>query len=281
MTAIYFDGTSSRRRTVALVFGDRLGISEQTATLATWSYGDIRRADAPPGLLRVSCRGAPSLARLEVRSEGTAAQLVARCPNLDETAPGRGVWAIVGWSLAATASIVLMVLFGVPLAADRLAPLIPPSFERRLGDVAEGQIKSVFDGKTCDSPAGQAAFAKLMNTLRGAAGLDLLRRLHRVVELGFQCVCVARRQGLPVQGAAGQGQRCRRDRGRDGARARASQASRQHPPADQHQRHLVPDRAAVRRRHRLKRSDFCRADHRQRVFIPAKRNTPRIPFRST
>ncbi len=173
MTAIYFDGTSSRRRTVALVFGDRLGISEQTATLATWSYGDIRRADAPPGLLRVSCRGAPSLARLEVRSEGTAAQLVARCPNLDETAPGRGVWAIVGWSLAATASIVLMVLFGVPLAADRLAPLIPPSFERRLGDVAEGQIKSVFDGKTCDSPAGQAAFAKLMNTLRGAAGLDL------------------------------------------------------------------------------------------------------------
>jgi hypothetical protein len=171
--AIYFDGTSSRRRNVTLEFSDRLGISEQGQTLATWSYDDIRRADAPPGLLRVSCRGAPSLARLEVRLEGTAAQLVARCPSLDETVPGRGIGAIVGWSLAATASIILMVLFGVPLAADRLAPLLPPAFERRLGDVAESQIKKVFDGKTCDSPAGQAAFAKLMNTLRGAAGLDL------------------------------------------------------------------------------------------------------------
>lgn len=171
--AIYFDGTSSRRRDVTLEFSDRLGISEQGQPLATWSYDDIRRADAPPGLLRVSCRSAPSLARLEIRLEGTTAQLVARCPSLDETAPGRGIGAIVGWSLAATASIILMVLFGVPLAADRLAPLLPPAFERRLGDVAESQIKTVFDGKTCDSPAGQAAFAKLMNTLRGAAGLDL------------------------------------------------------------------------------------------------------------
>lgn len=172
-SAIYFDGTSNRRRVVTLVFKDGLEIYEQGLLLAVWPYDSIRRADAPPALLRLSSQSAPLLARLEVRDPAAKTQLIARCLRLDDTAPGRGVGTIIGWSLAAAASIVLMVLFGVPLAADRLAPLVPPSFERRLGEVAEGQVKMVFDGKVCDSPPGQAAFVKLMNTLRGAAGLDL------------------------------------------------------------------------------------------------------------
>jgi predicted Zn-dependent protease len=48
---------------------------------------------------------------------------------------------------------------------------VPQALERRLGDVAEGQFKTVF-GKTCDSAPGQAAFAKLVNALRESAGLD-------------------------------------------------------------------------------------------------------------
>ena len=79
---------------------------------------------------------------------------------------------IVGWSLAAAASIIAMVWFGVPLAADRLTPLVPQSFERRLGDVADGQVKVIFGSKICSNAAGQAAFTKLVNTLRDAAGLD-------------------------------------------------------------------------------------------------------------
>ena len=39
-------------------------------------------------------------------------------------------------------------------------------------DVAEKQVKVFFDGKVCDNPAGQQAFAKLVNALRGPAGLD-------------------------------------------------------------------------------------------------------------
>nr|WP_315838754.1 M48 family metallopeptidase [Bradyrhizobium prioritasuperba] len=172
-TAVYFDGTSNRRRVVTLVFKDGLEIYEQGVPLAIWPYDTVRRVDAPLELLRLSSQSAPSLARLEVREPATKTQVIARCRRMDDTAPGRGIGAIIGWSLAAALSIVLMVLFGVPLAADRLAPLIPASFERRLGDVAESQVKVVFDGKVCDSPQGQAAFVKLMNTLRGAAGLDL------------------------------------------------------------------------------------------------------------
>jgi Zn-dependent protease with chaperone function len=171
--ATYFDGASSRRRAVTLGFSDRLKIREGDATLAAWAYGDIRRADGPAGMLRLSCLSAPALARIEVRDAALAARLVARCAGMDDNTPGRGgVAAIVGWSLAAAASIVAVVLFGLPLAADRLTPLVPDAFERRLGDVADAQVKAMFDARVCDNAAGQKAFAKLVTAIRQSAGLD-------------------------------------------------------------------------------------------------------------
>ena len=171
--AIYFDGATSRRRLVTLAFKDQLELHEPPDTTTRRSYDDIRRADGPAGILRVSCVSAPALARLEIRDAAVAAELAARCPRLDENIPGRhGVGAIIGWSLAAAVSIVAVVVFGVPLAADRLAPFVPAPLERRLGDVAEGQVKVMFGGKTCTNAAGQAAFNKLMTALREAAGMD-------------------------------------------------------------------------------------------------------------
>jgi Zn-dependent protease with chaperone function len=171
--AIYFDGTSSRRHAVTLAFNDALAINADEHTLAAWSYADIRRADGPTGMLRLTCLTAPALARLEIRDAAVAAELTARCSRLDTNFPGqRGVAAIVGWSLAAAVSIVGVVLFGVPLAADRLAPLVPPALERRLGDVAEGQLKLLFGNNVCNGAPGQAAFNKLVDKIREAAGMD-------------------------------------------------------------------------------------------------------------
>ncbi|KRQ91708.1 M48 family metallopeptidase [Bradyrhizobium valentinum] len=172
-SAIYFDGVSSRRRTVAVRLSDRLEIEEDGQAPAAWAYSDIRRVDGPTGMLRVSCLTAPALARLEVRDTTLAAELISRCARIDDNATGRrGVAAIVGWSLAAAISIVAVVLFGLPLIADRLTPLVPEAFERRLGDVADSQIKTMFDAKVCDNAAGQKAFVKLVTAIREAAGLD-------------------------------------------------------------------------------------------------------------
>ena len=77
---------------------------------------------------------------------------------------------IVGWSFAAIASIVL---FGVPLVAERLTPLVPLSFERRLGGMADNQVRAIFGGRTCGNAEGVAAFAKLVETLRQAGGVDM------------------------------------------------------------------------------------------------------------
>jgi Zn-dependent protease with chaperone function len=178
-TAFYFDGTSSRRHLVTLAFNDRLELHEDGRTLAAWSFADIRRADSPAGTLRVTCLTAPALARLEIRDTAAAAELASRCGQLDENAPGRaGVAKIVGWSLAATLSIVAVVWIGVPLAADRLTPLLPQTFERRLGDVAEQQVKILFGGKVCESASGQAAFSKLVDAVRESAGLDTSIQSH-------------------------------------------------------------------------------------------------------
>ncbi len=171
--AVYFDGQSSRKRSVAISLGDRLDIADGAVVLAQWDYADIRRADSPPGLLRLSCQSAPQLARLEVRDAALAAELRQRCAALDaHQVDRRGVMRIVGWSMAATVSIVLLVLFAIPLAAERLAPLVPQSLERKLGEASELQIKTMFGDKVCDNAAGQAAYDKLLTALREAAGLD-------------------------------------------------------------------------------------------------------------
>jgi Zn-dependent protease with chaperone function len=172
-SAIYFDGTSSRRHAVTLAFHDRLEINADDQTFAIWSYADIRRADSPSGTLRLTCLTAPALARVEIRDAAVAAELISRCTRLDEALPDRrSVARIVGWSIAAAVSIVAVVWFGVPLAADRLTPLVPQALELRLGAVADGQVRALFGSKVCDNATGQAAFTKLVKTLRETAGLD-------------------------------------------------------------------------------------------------------------
>lgn len=170
---IFFDGVSSRKRQVALTLGHALEIVEEGGAPVRWAYADIRRADSPAGVLRLASTSAPPLARLEIRDAALAADVTARCIRLDEHQTSRrGIAKIVGWSVAAAVSIVCVVLFGVPLAADRLAPLVPKPVERRIGDAAEVQMKTIFGRGVCEDPAGKAAFTRLVNRLRDAAGLD-------------------------------------------------------------------------------------------------------------
>nr|WP_249806370.1 M48 family metallopeptidase [Bradyrhizobium sp. 1] len=156
-----------------MTLADALEIVEAGVTPVRWAYDDIRRADSPAGVLRLASTSAPPLARLEIRDVALAADVTARCPRLDEHQTSRrGVAKIVGWSMAAAVSIVCVVLFGVPLAADRLAPLVPKPIERRIGDASEVQVKTIFGRNACSDSAGKAAFTKLVNRLRDAAGLD-------------------------------------------------------------------------------------------------------------
>src|SRR5882757_8868254 len=90
--ATYFDGLSSRRQAVAVTFKERLEISGEALSPVSWDYSYIRRVDGGPGILRVTCLSAPSLARLEIRDAVLATELMSRCTKLGEShLDGRGV----------------------------------------------------------------------------------------------------------------------------------------------------------------------------------------------
>jgi len=170
--ADYFDGTSSRKRRVELRLGENLDIVEAGVAVATWPFDTIRRVDGPAHILRLASISALPLARIEVEDAAMIAAVVARCPSLDV---GRGgpaqTWRIVFWSLAAACSIVGVVIYGIPYAAERLAPLVPDAVERRMGEAVAGQVRNIFGGTICDAPEGQAAFASLMEKIRTAGGI--------------------------------------------------------------------------------------------------------------
>jgi Zn-dependent protease with chaperone function len=171
--AIYFDGTSNRRHEVLLRCGQNLDIVEDGVVVASWPYDHLRIADGGQSTVRLKCISAPSLARLEVFDLAVQEEIRTRSKFLiADRGGGKQTLRIVVWSLAAIASIVLVTVFGVPLVADRLVPLIPFSFERRLGDIGDNQVKAIFGGKTCTNSEGDAAFAKLVETLRQATHID-------------------------------------------------------------------------------------------------------------
>jgi Zn-dependent protease with chaperone function len=173
--AVYFDGVTNRRRIVDLGFGADLGLREGGVTVASWPYDDLRAIDGAPGTLRVKNISGLPLARLDIFDRGAQAEIAARARYLQS---GRGgghahTGRIVAWSLAAIVSIFLVVVYGMPLVANRLTPLIPLSFDRHLGAMADNQVRVIFGGRTCTNAEGRAAFSKLVETVRQASHLDV------------------------------------------------------------------------------------------------------------
>ena len=174
--AVYFDGASALRRTVRIELQEGgIAIGGLDGAKAFWRYPDLARADAPPGVLRVSAKGAPELARLELRDTALLAELTRRRPDLRHRrhADYLGTGRIVFWSIAAVVSLVLTVVYLVPLAADRLAPFIPIPVERRLGEAVDSQVRAFFGAETCDAEPGRAALARLSDALTAAADLPM------------------------------------------------------------------------------------------------------------
>ena len=84
-------------------------------------------------------RGSPSPA------SPTCSAAIAVLPSLQRQRRRDG-WRqgrIVGLATLALASVIVVYLFGVPLLADRLAQLVPPAWEQRIGDAAARPDRSL------------------------------------------------------------------------------------------------------------------------------------------
>jgi Zn-dependent protease with chaperone function len=192
--AIYFDGSTSARHKVvveATEQGLRILDADRHA-LDSWPYAELRRVEAPDGVLRLGRSSETLLARLEVRDRALAAAIEDRAETLDRTgaAERRLRRKVVGLSLVAVVSLSATAIFGVPALTSQLMPLVPMSVERKLGAAVDKEVRATLDTHnlgpafecgTGDSEiAGRRALDKLVGELTAAARLPVPLRVDVV-----------------------------------------------------------------------------------------------------
>lgn len=184
---VFFDGRVSTRRAVRVTLSARtLQVDDANGRLlAEWPYDDIEELPAPDSVLRLGRHGSAVLERLEIFDAAFAAALDARAAKVDRSGglQHRQRAAVVGLSLLAAASLVLVAWLGVPAVAGRVAPLLPIAVERKLGAAVDLQVRNALDTRRagtafeCGTGAGKAdaraALARLANRLATAAALPL------------------------------------------------------------------------------------------------------------
>ncbi|GJE57235.1 M48 family metallopeptidase [Methylobacterium thuringiense] len=169
-TGTLFDGRSARPNPVTLRLGERLEITG-AGLREDWNPFDIRAGETEPPTMRIGLAGNP--VRVEFTDRALAEALVARCPDLrlDDEARG-GVLRLVLWSIAAGVSVLLVAIYGVPVAAGILAPLVPQPVESRFGLAVDGQVVSLLgDPPLCAEPAAKAVLDRLVARMTKGAGL--------------------------------------------------------------------------------------------------------------
>ncbi len=187
---VFFDGATSQRRAVDVALGDALYVTASGHELAAWPLEAVRELAASPGVLRLTRECGPPLARLEIRDPALAAAIRAAAPGLSaRTAQDRALTRrVLGWSVAAVASLALVGLYGVPALADRIAPLLPGGFDSRLGAAVDGQLRAIlptdegeFDcGTEPGEEAGRRALDELSERFATAAALPVPLRVVAV-----------------------------------------------------------------------------------------------------
>ena len=186
-TGVFFDGVTSARRNVAVEAApEALRIrSPEGSTLAEWPYPELVGLHAPDHVLRLGRRRNPVLARLDVRDTTLAAKIDEYAHGIDRTGltERRARNKVIAWTLAATASLILVAVVVLPALIERLTPLIPFSLEHKLGIAVDAQVRAMLDtdksGRPfeCGTGPGEAAGRAALNTLIGrldqAAGLPI------------------------------------------------------------------------------------------------------------
>jgi Zn-dependent protease with chaperone function len=183
---VFYDGTTSTRHSVSVEL-DRVGLLIRAAEgylLQRWPYGELEHLSAHEGLLRLGRIGNPVLARLEVQDPVLAHAIDEMAATVDRTGTSerRSRAKVVAWSVAAVISLVLVAVFGVPAIAERLTPLVPFTWERKLGETVDVQLRrhlgighlgeaAVCGGREGEKE-GRAALDRLFVRLKAEASLS-------------------------------------------------------------------------------------------------------------
>jgi Zn-dependent protease with chaperone function len=178
--ATYYDGLKPEpRRAEAELSALGLTLSIDGGPVFKWELESIRLQEdsAPPMIFHRERSGARTGEVLEIGDAAFSEAMKAACPALGGTAKERArtLRKVIAWSAAAVVSLALLVVYGLPYLADRLAPMVPWSLEARLGEAVEGQIIQSLAGgapRVCQADGkgeGAASLRKLMAALSAHA----------------------------------------------------------------------------------------------------------------
>ncbi|MBO0752811.1 MAG: M48 family metallopeptidase [Bradyrhizobiaceae bacterium] len=188
-TGIFYDGLTSDRHKVAVGIADGVIVVTATdgAVKARWPLDQVYPLATSNEVLRLGLADDKVAARLEILDAELATALLSHLKQTDRSGftDRRTRFKVVGYSLAAIATLVGGAIWGIPLLADRIAPHLPLAWEIRLGDAVDAQVRRTLDPskgrKPFDCGAGEAAttvaarnaFMKLVALLEAGAALPV------------------------------------------------------------------------------------------------------------
>lgn len=162
----FYDGERPIARPVALIIDeDRHALRGDGVD---WPLNDIREVmDQAGGDLVVLRLKGHATARLILQDPDIRPRLPNRTRSVPPVRRGR----LIGWAVAALASVALILFVLVPLMSDQLAEYIPPDGEIALGEVTLTQIREALDDTGlqpvpfCTGPKGEQALHKIETRL--------------------------------------------------------------------------------------------------------------------
>lgn len=163
------DGTRAVPRRVQVILGrDALTLVPADEDPLVWPLPHLRSLpdQAHPSDMVLALAEDP-LTRLLIRDRMMARRIEGAAKLLTKRPPAQNTGRLVGWSVAAVASVALIIFVLVPLMANQLASFLPPRGEKALGDATFDQIRNALDDggfdpvPICKTPDGLAALAKM------------------------------------------------------------------------------------------------------------------------
>ena len=155
---------------VALVVLDR----SSRDIIDRWPAEDVYLLHTRALELRMGNRRKPPGARIAISGIDDMRNALKLLPDLrkDQRSDLWRQLRIIVLATAALASVIFAYIFGIPLIADKLATIVPPAWEAKIGDTAALQIEhSMTDGKgfeVCDSDPNSVANAAIARFVTAA-----------------------------------------------------------------------------------------------------------------
>nr|WP_295883086.1 M48 family metallopeptidase [uncultured Devosia sp.] len=150
--------------------------AEDRTELGRWPADDLYAVHGRKDELRLGASGQPTGARVVVRGREEVARVLATLPVLHakrRQQTGREIRLAVTATVA-LAAVIGAYLYGVPLLASRIVGLVPPAWERSLGETVAGQMEASLNDsggfKVCDADPDSLANRAIARF--GAAALE-------------------------------------------------------------------------------------------------------------